>query len=157
MIKGVMITDGGPHPVEKWAEATASCIVDIADHVAGTRRGAAIKLQAAIVDALEKHHTTVQDGERALLVEEGHIRLGDTIDANDHLDIDDTADEIIACAAGTPWEGDFAKPEFKTGLTQLLTQHFHTSMHIERSWHADRNPTAPEAIAFRARQVRSPA
>ena len=56
MTIGFLITNGGPHSVEKWAEATASHIVEVADHVSGEKRGAAIKLQAAIIDVLEKHH-----------------------------------------------------------------------------------------------------
>lgn len=44
----LMITNGGPHPAEKWAEATARMIVDVADNISGERRGTAIKLQGAV-------------------------------------------------------------------------------------------------------------
>lgn len=67
----LLITDNGPHTAEKWADATATHIVDIADHVAGETRGAAVKLQAAVIDILLGRHTTVQTGERAKIAEVG--------------------------------------------------------------------------------------
>ena len=148
---GVLATDGGPHPADKWAEATASHIVDIASHVAGERRAAAVKLEAAIIDILGGHHTTIQDGERAKIVEHGHDRLGHDLDPEHHLSVDDAVTEIVAAAKGTPWEADFAKPEMAEHLKALLAQHFRTSMHIERSWHSDRHPDTTHAKAFRAK------
>ncbi len=130
-IRGVMITDGGPHPADKWAEATASMIVDIADHVAGEKRGAAIKLQAAVIDVLEKHHTTVQAVERA------NPGVG-ALDPNKYVSINSVVTEIIGVSIGTPWEADFANPEFAVQLSNLLASHLATSMHIERLWHQDR-------------------
>ena len=146
----LMITNGAPHPAEKWAEATARLIVDVADNIAGERRGAAIKLQGAVIEALEKHHNLVQKGERGKISSDGHSRLGTQINAEDHLSVADAVAEIQECAKGTQWESDFAKPEAVAHIDKLLRQHFHTSMAIERSWHADRNPTTPEAIAFRS-------
>ena len=150
MSTGILVTNGGPHSADKWAEATASHIVDIADHIAGEKRGAAIKLQAAIIDLLTAHHTAVQVGERNSLQTVGHSRLQAPIEPADHLAIDQTVAEIVAAAQGTPWQVEFNTPEINDHLRALLKQHFSTSMHIERSWHADRNPTAPESVQFRA-------
>ncbi len=150
MTIGILVTNNGPHPPEKWAEATASHIVDIADHVAGERRGAAIKLQAAIIDVLETHHATVQTGERAKIDEHGADRLAHPLDPGEHLSLDGAVKEIVAAAKGTPWEADFAASAMTDHLRTLLGSHFCTSMHIERSWHADRNPDTEQARAFRA-------
>jgi hypothetical protein len=150
MSTGILVTNGGPHSADKWAEATASHIVDIADHIAGEKRGAAIKLQAAIIDILTAHHTAVQIGERTSLQTDGHLRLQVPLDPNDHLSLDQVVADIITAAQGTPWAAEFDNPESPTHLKALLKQHFSTSMHIERSWHADRNPSAPESSQFRA-------
>ena len=80
MKSNIMITDGGPHSVEKWAEATASQVIDIAEDAAGERRAQAVKLEAAIIDILSKGTAqyktenapswanTVQNGTRMTLI-----------------------------------------------------------------------------------------
>jgi hypothetical protein len=148
-MQNVLITNGGPHSPEKWAEATASNIVDIAQHVAGEKRAAAVKLQAAIIDILEGHHAAVQNGERAQIAAIGHDRLQAPNNPDDHLSLDDAVAQIIQAAKGTPWEADFANPEMAPNIKALLSSHFATSIQIERSWHADRNPGVPQAVAFR--------
>lgn len=147
---GILITDGGAHPADKWAEATAQHIVKIAESASGERRAAAVKLEAAIIDILEGHHAIVQNGERAAIVEHGHARILHPLDADHHISVDGAVKEIVAAAKNTPWAVDFEKEETVAGLTHLLHSHFKTSMHIERSWHADRNPKPDEAKAFYA-------
>ncbi len=146
---GFLITDGGPHSAEKWAVATASHIVSIAEHVSGEKRSAAIKLEAAIIDILEGHHTTVHDGEHATLAEIGHDRLTHSFDPEDHVSVDHVVSEIIAAAKGTPWAPDFDKPEMAESLRVVLNSHFSTSMHAIRSWHADQNADAEQSVAFK--------
>lgn len=146
---GIMLTNGGPHPAEKWAETTASHIVTIADSLAGERRGAAIKLQAAVIDILEKHHTTVQKGERDKITEHGVARLQHDMTPEDHVKLDDVVADIVAATKGTPWEEDFKKPETQTGIRNVLADHFMHNAFIERSWHSDRNMHTPEGQAFR--------
>jgi hypothetical protein len=150
MSNRILITNGGPHSADKWAEATASHIVEIADHVASERRGAAIKLQAAVIDLLTEHHAAIQVGERDLLRADGHARLQAPLDPHHHVSIDQIVAQIIAVAQGTPWEAECNAADTADYLYALLKQHFATSMHIERSWHADRNPGEPESIQFRA-------
>lgn len=145
---GVMITNGGPHSVEKWAEQTSGYIVNIAESIATEKRGAAIKLQAAVIDILEGHHHTIQHGERAKIKEHGHARLQHDLHHDDHVNVDEAVAEIVAAATGTPWEADFNKPEFAASLKLLLVDHYTSNAFIERSWHADRNADAPEAQAF---------
>lgn len=145
---GIMITDGGPHSPEKWAETTASHVVTISDNVAGERKGSAIKLQAAIIDILEGHHKTVQNGERAAIKEHGNDRLQHPITHNDHVNVDDVIKDIVTAGVGTPWESDFKKPEFQSALKLTLADHFMQSAFIERSWHADRNGATVQAQAF---------
>lgn len=169
---GVMVTNGGPHSAEKWAEVTASYIVTIAENIAGEKRGSAVKLQAAVIDILEGHHTTVQAGERCACDDHGVGRLQHDMTCDDHVCVDEVIEEIIAASVGTPWEGDFKykgqcaietelyadgsiaiagqpyKPSSREALRATLTDHFMQSAFIERSWHADRNLHTPEAQAF---------
>jgi hypothetical protein len=151
---GIMITNGGPHSAEKWAETTSSHIVTIADGLSGERRGAAIKLQAAVYDVLVGHHTTVQNGERSKITEFGLDRLQHDMTPDDHVKIDDVLADIIAAAKGTPWEADFKKPEFAERLRPILVDHLMSNAFIERSWHTDRNINTPQAQAFH-KQFRS--
>ncbi len=146
----VLATDHGPHPADKWAEATASMLVEIADHLSGERRAAAVKLQAAVIDILEGHHRTAQDGERAKLAEHGLDRLAHPLDPEDHLSLDEVVADIVAAAKGSPWEADFSKPEAVAHIRALVGEHLARNAWIERSWHADRNAQTDEAKAFRA-------
>jgi hypothetical protein len=179
---GVMVTNGGPHSAEKWAETTASHIVTIADSIAGEKRGSAIKLQAAVIDILTGHHTTVQHGERDKIKKHGNARLQHDMTPNDHVSVDSVIADIIAAGQGTPWQDAFNyqgqpriedeykidangnevlakkgqdyRPSFKKYLTDVLTDHFMSNAFIERSWHADQNAHTPEAQAFH-KQFRS--
>jgi hypothetical protein len=146
-----MITNGGPHKSAYWAEKTSELILEIGEHVAGEKRSSAIKLQAAIIDILEGHHRTVKHGERDKVAEHGHDRLNHSLDCSDHLDLDEAVSDIVTAAANTAWAEDFANDETKAHLRELLSSHFHTSMHIERSWHADRNPNAAQSQEFKAK------
>ena len=146
---GILVTDNGPHSAAQWAEATAGSIVDIADHVSGVKRGAAIKLQAAIIDILEKYHEAVQAGERMFIVNDAS-HCTSPLSVSNHTDLDTAVTEVIVAAAGTPWESDFATAEMKSGLRTLLDSHFSTAMDIERQYHADRNPSCPHGQAYKA-------
>jgi hypothetical protein len=145
-----MITEGGAHPPEKWADATAAQIVDIADHVTGEKRASAVKLQAAIIDVLIAHHTMVQDGERAAIKATGLPLLAADLNGASHTDLETCINEICAAASATPWADVFATDEMRAGLQHLLTTHMNTVAYIERSLHADANPDAPEVVAFRS-------
>ena len=149
-MQNILVTDGGPHSAENWAEATSSHIVSIANTVSGAKRGAAIKLQGLVVDILEKAHLTVQTGERTKIAQIGPARLTHELVVAEHISFEDTIAQIVAAAIGSPWQDDFSKPEFAENLRVLLNSHFATNMHIERSYHADRNPDNDASKQFRA-------
>lgn len=149
MKTGVLITNGGPHSAESWADATVSHIIEIADSASGEYRGAAIKLQAAIFDVLLRHHSVIQSGEQQKLEQHGADRLSHDLDPEHHVSVDDVIAEIIKAASGTRWENAFATDQMRSQLQVLLSNHFRTSMHIERSWYADKNQDHVKAQAFR--------
>jgi len=148
----VMATDGGPHPAEAWAQVTAEQVAPVGPDVVGHRRIKALELQSKIATALETHHQGVQDAERSrLAADASHIMAAP--DPTAHLD--DAVAAIKAAAVGTEWEQHFGDPARLAAVRQVLGDHFATAQHIEKSWHADRNPLHPAAAEFR-RQHHAP-
>lgn len=133
----IMVTDGGPHPAGAWAQVTAQHIAPIAPDMTGARYVAATRLQLAIADALEPHHSVVQAAERAALDAVGHAHLSTPLDPEPHLD--DALRAIVAAAKGTEWEAHFGDPAVLAAIRHELAVHFRSSMHVERSWHVDRH------------------
>jgi hypothetical protein len=144
---GILATDGGPHPPEKWAQVTASQIIDIASDAPEAKLREARVFEARVLEILTGHHSLVQEHERGGLANEGPERLATDIDTSGH--VPDAVDDIISAAKGTSFAPHFAKPEVRAYVERLLHEHFHHAMHIERSWHADAHPNHPHAKAFR--------
>ena len=154
-MQGILITNGGPHSSASWAEATASHILAIADDIAPEKRGAGIKLQAAIIDILEKHHDEVQAGERLFISNDSSRLLGDYT-PHDHTDVDAAVTSIIAAGQSTPWAAEFNDSDMPARIKATLLSHFNTNMQIERSWHADLNPDHEHSVAFKATLAPNP-
>ena len=146
---GILKTDNGPHSAADWAEATSGFIFTIAENISGEKRTSALKLQAAVVDILEKHHDAVQAGER-LFIESEHYHGANDLAIHEHTDLDEAVDEIIKAGQATPWVAEFSAPEMPGKIRDILVSHLASNMHIERSWHADRNPEHPAAIKFKS-------
>ena len=149
MIIGILTTDNGAHSATKWAEATSTHIVSIADGISGEKKTSALKLQAAVIDLLVNAHSDVQSGERGRIAADPSV-INTMLDAAAHVSIPQLISNIIDAGKSTPWEADMATPAFSEQLDLVLRNHLHTSMHIERSWHADSNPDTPHAQAFRS-------
>ncbi len=161
---GVMITNGGPHPADKWAVTTAGQILMAVFSQAAAETVGARKLELALLDILLDHHENVQTHERGKLDEHGLDRLAQPVDPHPHCPAVVAAIVAEAKKIGKvqvpdpdkPGElktidlGDhFEKPEVQKVLAGLIGAHFATAMDIERSWHADRNAHHPEAKAYR--------
>lgn len=143
---GVMITNGGPHPPDKWAEMTANQIVQVSPTADSPMAIAARALEAKIKDALEGHHARVQTIERDLL-DKDEERLAAMIDPSRHLDI--AVKAVVDAANGTMWQTHFAEPQIQEYVKRLLAQHFATVMDIERDWFARRHPHKAICKAYR--------
>lgn len=157
---GVMITNGGPHPPDKWAAQTARSICDLiqideaADSAeAKTARKAKPHLELDLADVLEEMHRQNQDNERAKLGEEGDARLSKPLIQLQSDAVENGLAMVVAVTASTPFAAHFALPQVQAVVRNILAQHCANAMHIERSWHADRNPDGKHAKAFRARQL----
>lgn len=88
----VMVTNGGAHPPEFWAQVTAEQIAPINSGMTGKRLRAAQALQGAIADALEPHHEKVQ---------------AEATEINPEPYLESVLDDIQNAAKGTEWESHF--------------------------------------------------
>lgn len=170
----LMITDGGPHPADKWAAISAAEICDliVIDQKAISPEAAAARiakpvLQSAIAAALMGHHAAVQKHERGAIEKHGHDRLSHSIDPRDHVPktLAEAVKDVALCAAESPFKAHFAQAAVTEAVRGILGSHFSSAMHIERSWHADghvivdgkptrnhrHDPTNPHVVAFRQR------
>lgn len=139
----VLTTDGGPHSPMKWALATAEHITPFNDDASPEDQLAALKLRAAIVEALVPHHHANQKHERNHLAEHGSDHLANPIDVSP----DAAVTAVVEAAKGTRWEAQFVANA--PVLRQEIGNHFATAHEIERQWHCDRNPTCPKARAYK--------
>ncbi len=135
---GFMITNGGPHPPEKWADVTARAITDliVIEQTAPTQ---AIvdkrEFEMALFKMLIDLHKGVQETARNALKETHHASHS-AIAAHYATD---TTDKIIALAQGTRFAEHFRKAEVQGFLRNVTGQHFANSVDIEHRWHKDRN------------------
>jgi|SRR6516162_388840 len=148
---GCMITNGGPHPPEKWAGVTAKMIIDIAATAPEALFREATAFQNKVEQLLVGHHRLAQEHERNALAGEGNARLLADLDTSGH--VPDALDDILAAARGTSFAGHFEKPQTQAYLERLLHEHMHHIMLIERSWYADAHPDHPAARLFKAVQT----
>ena len=149
----VMITNGGTHPPEKWAEQTAEQLVDVIQ-IEPTYPNYEVALQdknvlkGKLMEAMVKHHGNVQDRERDQLKASSERLTHDLAPHQSHLE--ETLADVNAVFQASQFSAHFAKPEVQQFVRSTIASHFASAMHIERSHHADRNPDDQHAKAFRA-------
>ena len=153
---GVMVTNNGSHPPEKWAAESASQIVDVIqidpNSIAfNEMNNEKTKLGELIKTALAKHHSTNQKLE-VYAIEEKEF---DQFDATTDPDEDVLGEAIVTvqeCAAQTLFASHFQKPEVVKFVRSTLGSHFATVKQIERSQFADKHINHPKAKAFKEHQ-----
>jgi hypothetical protein len=134
-----MITNGGPHPADRWADVTTDTIVDLLidanpDSVtpeALIARQAKRDLKPKLFDIFNSHHDGLQknDGKPHSAVDAPIEILGETLS---------TLAKVNKVLAATPFATHFAKPEVQAILTSIIGQHSTDVVHIERRYAADR-------------------
>ena len=144
---GILKTDNGPHPADKWAASTARQITEIivVDENATSpdavlARKLKPRLELNIADALECHHTDIISKEQEELSVCGSGRYHVSCDALDHYP-QTIAEALVAvqkCTDATPYAAHFRSPDGAALVVSILRSHFGTVMDIERKWHRDR-------------------
>ncbi len=135
---GFMITNGGPHPPEKWADVTAREIAGLIVIEPTAPTQAVIdkrEFETRLFKLLAEQHKHTQDRARTGLMEAGHVDHRQLV--HDRASV--VAEKVVALAHGTRFGDHFAKPEVKTFVHNVIGQHFANSVDIERRWHRDRN------------------
>lgn len=149
---GFMITNGGPHPADKWADMTTETILglvqvaeDSVSPEALAARDAKRKLRPILFDIFNEHHDKVQKHEQGELSKSKKLTTDpvQAIDTKKHTP--STMEQVDAALADTPFAAHFAKPEVKAVLHAIVGQHTADVMHIERRWHQDRLNSAKGA------------
>lgn len=131
----ILITDNGPHSAEKWAMTSAEELFPMQDAaLTGDHLIAAQRFQLDLAELLQDHHGNVQGGEKASL-ENNEDHCDCAIEIDHH--VTDALAAVVEKSKGTVWEAHFAKPEVQQAVVKVLNNHFQTSAHIERLWHAD--------------------
>lgn len=167
MITGILVTDNGPHPVEDWSYATAGMLLEVFKVDPHSPRRTKLemmkdRIRPKLAEILIVHHDNVQKLEREMLAAGKHDRLLMDLDVAEHTDIDSAIDEIYVLVeplmdksqlfeAGDVSANPIDIGKYMRGvIRERVETDLRTSMHIERSWHADRNPNNEHAMAFRA-------
>lgn len=152
---GILTTDGGPHPADKWARMTAYMLANNlieVDEKSATKEASEVRearddLQQKLYKVLKAPHDKVQTGERAKIAEHGTARLAHPLNEHEqaaseavaeHVDVDALV-EVIAAEANVHPKifAHFSKEDTKIAVRSRLVRDFSTVMHIERSYHAD--------------------
>jgi hypothetical protein len=138
----LLITDGGPHPADRWAELTTESILDLiqigesASPEATAARQAKRDLTPVLFAILTDHFGRVQTSERDQLSRRGNGRLGDRLDPTAF--VEPALTQVANAFAASPFAAHFARQEVSMVLRTMIGQHFANSMDIERSYYRDR-------------------
>lgn len=147
-----LVTNGGAHPSDVWADLTANTIVDTVLVDAGPNnmssdaiaaRAAKRSLRNDLFEIFNAHHDGVQRIEREECAKckkpaDAAARAIAPLDHTPHMSIMDLANTAFA---KTPFADHFAKPEVQELVKQIVGQHTVNVMHIERRWHHDKMTT----------------
>lgn len=152
---GILKTDGGPHPPDKWARATARALVNhliqIDENAVSKEavevRAAKDELEGRIRSILIMHHTDVQVQERGKIDVEGVARLSRPLlrsvearnaSVDEHVALDEIVNAIVDAAKVHPkLFAHFDQPNVRAVLVERLRMDFASSIDIERRHLAD--------------------
>jgi hypothetical protein len=142
----ILITNGGQHPTDKWAEATAEAITDLIEIRDGSESKQAaiarrVKLEIApkLFDIFMDYHQALMDAEKAALTKKNSERALlcklHGFDPSDALEA--PLAKVNAILADTPFKSHFAQEHVQTVLRNIIGQHSADVMHHEHRYHAD--------------------
>ncbi len=144
---GILKTDGGPHPLEKWAEATANEIANLVvvdesstSDAAKAARRAKPRFALDLRDAFEELYGKIRDRTASDLKGDSSKILG-------LPDYKKLASSLVSATLGaaskTQFADHFKRPEVVAHLTKVIEEDVHGIIHERRSWYADVNSANP--------------
>lgn len=144
----LMVSHNGPHSADDWAMATAEEIFQLEPSMTAGRMLEAKRFQLGIATLLSPMFGLVMEGERTnLSVNPDHCNL-----PHDVEDLAITAVSRIGDAGkGSSWAERLGSDEWKLNAMTAIRQHMMTAQHVERLWHADKNPENEAATAYKAK------
>lgn len=141
----MLITDGGPHPADKWAEVTIDAILDLIDiktdsvsPEAAEARQIKRDLRPKLFDILNAHHDGVQKHHRGVLDKAKKPQVDQVIDVEPHMDGADAVLSLLASLPQTTVGLHFASEHVRNVVRSIVGQHTADVIDIERKWHKDR-------------------
>lgn len=154
----VIKTDGGPHPSDKWAEATANEIANLVEVDDNSSTDEA-KLARRAKPQLALNLAAVLDATHAAVTEDEKDRLGNggslLAPAGTTDQTDGALKDVLAATDKTPWPDHFRKPEVTAHVRKIIDEDLQGNVHVARSWHVDQllatDPTHEGALAWRKR------
>lgn len=161
---GFMITNGGPHPADKWAMTTTGKLMNAIFGQSANASSSARKFENKLIDIFEELHTEAQKSERKHIKVKGKDRLYDRLDPTEYLG--DVVEKVVAAAADineveiddqenpgqkktVSLKDHFQKELVQKTVSQVIGSDVASIMDIERDWHAHRNPNCPHCRAYR--------
>lgn len=143
-----LISNDGPHSPDDWAIATAEEIFALDPSLVAGRLLEAKRIQLAIASLLSPIHAAVMSKEKeALCSNPDHCDNAHEIGDMAH----EAVNEIAELARRSPWGNLLNSNEWQVEAIAALSQHLITAIHIERLWHADRNPENAAAQSYKAK------
>lgn len=138
----LLVTNGGPHPSDKWAALAANKIADLVQidensstELAAAARKSKPRFAIALADVLEPVFDDVMGAERSG-VDAGTITLRHQPFSVDAF-IDGAVRSIADAATETPFSGHYADHDVQFVIRNILKQHFIDAANIQRSWSLD--------------------
>jgi hypothetical protein len=157
----IIVTNGGDHPADKWADVTAATIADLVkiddDKIEDTDADRARKAAARrakerfrldVADVLMPHHDRNQKFEQGKLAATGDARIAGPFSTYDKKA--EVLALVVACAVNTPFVDHYATPEVQAVIGDLIEKHFAHVKYSARSWFADKNASGANAQALLA-------
>lgn len=141
----VMITDGGPHPADKWAELSVSDILSIQGESETAQAGR--KLELKLLDVFEDWYQGVLNDERDQIHTLGDGYLTLPCNGDEHS-TDVLIRDVLNAAKGTQFEAHFARPDYAERIKAVVRHHVALLQDVESGWHADASGT-PVALQWR--------
>lgn len=154
---GIIITNSSPdnpageHSAEKLAAACAERLMNIdTSNMDGVRVLEARRLEIAIIEALVPHHEAVMTSTKQDLQANSAIHFARADLHHPGTKLAEAITAVEKAAAESSWAKEFQSPEARAHMHAVIGQFLVDTAHLERCYHADRNPDDPHAAAYKA-------